>query len=149
MLNATPCMSDKQVGPGFGCFTVSLTKLWCSSSVGPWATHSAQPVFIQYREPCLSSIGNRTSNWDHSELAEKYWEEYSFLMSIQCYNSKKNPTTSLFCSFLWWLGTSILLASIAFSPLWQCLSPFEQQPMEGDRWTNCLLKQISYLLCNK
>lgn len=51
MLNATPRMSDKQVGPGFGCFTVSLTKLWCSSAVGPWATHSAQPVFIQYREP--------------------------------------------------------------------------------------------------
>lgn len=44
--------------------------------------------------PCLFSIGNHTAIWDHSELAEKYWEEPSCLISTQWYNLKKKP---------WWL----------------------------------------------
>lgn len=54
ILNATPCVSAKHVGPGFGCLIMSLTKAWCSSSVGSWAAQSAYPVFIQYREPHIN-----------------------------------------------------------------------------------------------
>jgi len=95
----------------------------------------------------LFTVGNCPSVWDHSELSEKYWEEPLCFMSVQCYNIIKPNNFHFF--FLSLLTRHQHLASTAACLLWQCLSPFEQQPVEGGGWTGCLLKQISHLLCIK